>query len=85
MDYCIVNAEGMIENMIAVDDEAFAAEIGALPGYEGALIGGLYVPPAEPESEPELTTEQRLTELEEAFALLLSGATGETEVAADET
>ena len=50
MDYCIVNAEGIIENII-VADESFAAEIGALPTYDGAAIGGAYAPP-EPEPEP---------------------------------
>ena len=51
MEYCIVNADGIIENII-VADESFAAEIGALPYYDGAAIGGAYAPP-EPESEPE--------------------------------
>lgn len=50
MDFCIVNADGIIENII-VADEAFAAEIGALPYYDGAEIGGAYAPP-EPEPEP---------------------------------
>ena len=50
MDYCIVNADGIIENII-VADEPFAAEIGALPSYDGAAIGGAYAPP-EPEPEP---------------------------------
>lgn len=51
MEFCIVNAEGIIENIILAD-EAFASEIGALPGYDGAAIGGAYAPP-EPEPEPE--------------------------------
>lgn len=45
------------------------------------------LPMPEPEPEPtdqELTTEQRVTDLEEAMELLLSGATGETEVAENE-
>lgn len=50
MDYCIVNADGIIENII-VADESFAVEIGALPSYDGAAIGGAYAPP-EPEPEP---------------------------------
>lgn len=49
MDYCIVNADGIIENII-VADEAFATEIGALPSYDGAAIGAVYSPP-EPELE----------------------------------
>lgn len=55
MDFCIVNADGIIENII-VADESFAAEIGAFPYYEGAAIGGAYAPPEpEPEPEPELS------------------------------
>ena len=45
MEFCIVNADGIIENMI-VADESFASEIGALPGYEGTAIGAAYAPPA---------------------------------------
>ena len=44
MIYCIVDADGVIENII-VADEAFAEEIGALPYYEGAEIGTAYAPP----------------------------------------
>ena len=51
MDYCIVNADGIIENIIVADKD-FAVEIGALPSYDGAAIGGAYAPP-EPEPEPE--------------------------------
>lgn len=49
MDYCIVNADGIIENIIVADEE-FAAEIGALPSYERAIIGTAYNPSA-PEDE----------------------------------
>ena len=64
MEFCIVNADGIIENII-VADESFAAEIGALPGYEGAAIGQAYAPPEpEPEPEPEPTTEDRVAALE---------------------
>ena len=51
MIFCIVNADGIIENII-VADESFAAEIGALPSYDGATIGEAYAPP---EPEPELS------------------------------
>lgn len=50
MNYCIVDADGIIENII-VADEAFASEIGAVPSYDGAVIGEAYAPPA-PEPEP---------------------------------
>lgn len=53
MEYCIVNDDGIIENII-VSESDFAAEIGARPSYEGAAIGGAYDPPTpEPEPEPE--------------------------------
>ena len=64
MEFCIVNSDGIIENII-VADESFAAEIGALPGYEGAAIGQAYAPPEpEPEPEPSPTTEDRVAALE---------------------
>ena len=38
MEYCIVE-DGVIVNIIVAEAD-FAAEIGALPGYDGAAIGG---------------------------------------------
>ena len=45
MDYCIVNSEGVIANIIVCEDAATAAEFGAVESYEGAHIGGQYEPP----------------------------------------
>lgn len=45
MNYCIVNDENIIENII-VADETFAESIGAKPSYDGAAIGESYNPPA---------------------------------------
>lgn len=45
MNYCIVNDENVIENII-VADETFAESIGAKPSYDGAAIGESYNPPA---------------------------------------
>ena len=67
MNYCIVNADGIIENIIVCDAD-FAAELGALPSYDGAAIGGVYDPPA-PEPAPP-TTEERVTALESENAML---------------
>lgn len=67
MDYCIVNSEGIIVNIIVAEAD-FAAEIGALPGYDGAAIGGAYTPPP-PEPEPP-TTDERLEKLETENKLL---------------
>ena len=45
MNYCIVNDDNIIENIIVADDE-FALSIGAKPSYDGATIGAAYNPPA---------------------------------------
>lgn len=66
MEYCIVE-DGVIVNMIVAEAD-FAAEIGALPGYDGAAIGGAYTPPP-PEPEPP-TTDERLEKLESENKLL---------------
>lgn len=60
MEYCIVE-DGVIVNMIVAEAD-FAGEIGALPAYAGAAIGGAYTPPP-PEPEPP-TTDERLEKLE---------------------
>ena len=44
MNYCIVNDENIIENIIVADEE-FAELIGAKPSYDGAAIGEAYNPP----------------------------------------
>jgi len=44
MNYCIVNDENIIENIIVADEE-FAESIGAKPSYDGAAIGEAYNPP----------------------------------------
>lgn len=44
MNYCIVNDENVIENII-VADETFAESIGAKPSYDGVTIGAAYNPP----------------------------------------
>lgn len=63
MDYCIVE-DGVIVNMIVAEAD-FAAEIGALPGYDGAAIGAAYSPPSSPP-----TTDERLAKLETENKLL---------------
>lgn len=45
MNYCIVNDENVIQNIIVADEE-FAESIGAKPSYDGATIGAAYNPPA---------------------------------------
>lgn len=70
MEYCIVE-DGVIVNMIVAEAD-FAAEIGALPAYEGAAIGGAYTPPP-PEPEPP-TTDERLEKLEAELVSAQSAA-----------
>lgn len=67
MEYCIVE-DGVIVNMIVAEAD-FAAEIGALPAYEGATIGEPYAPP-DPPVQP--TLEERVTALENAIEKGLS-------------
>lgn len=58
MNYCIVNDENVIENIIVADEE-FALSIGAKPSYDGATIGKAYSPPA-----PPAPIDERVTTLE---------------------
>lgn len=68
MEYCIVE-NGVIVNMIVAEAD-FAEEIGALPAYAGAAIGGAYTPPP-PEPEPP-TTDERVAKLESENSKLKS-------------
>ena len=45
MDYCIINSEGIIVNIIVCEDADTAEAFGAVESYEGARIGEKYVPP----------------------------------------
>lgn len=62
MDYCIVNSENIIENIIVCEDEATAEAFGAVPSYDGAAIGKAYDPPPVPDPAP--NTEDRVATLE---------------------
>ena len=64
MNYCIVNDENVIENIIVADEE-FALSIGAKEGYDGAAVGDTYSPPPPPP-----TIDERVTTLESDNALL---------------
>ena len=67
MDYCILNDETIIENMIVCEDDATAELFGAVPAYEGARIGDIYQPPVPPP-----TLEARVASLENAIERGLS-------------
>ena len=45
MDYCIVNSEGIIVNIIVCEDAATAEAFGAVASYAGARIGEKYESP----------------------------------------
>lgn len=45
MNYCILDSEKIIINMIVCESNEIAAEFDALPSYDGAKIGDKYNPP----------------------------------------
>ena len=45
MNYCILDSEKIIINIIVCESDEIAAEFGALPSYDGAKIGDKYNPP----------------------------------------
>ena len=65
MDYCIVNSDSIIENIIVCESDEIAAQFGAVTSYDGAAIGGKYSPPPPPP-----TTDERLEKLEAENKLL---------------
>ena len=52
MNYCIVNADGIIENIIVCESDEVAAQFGAVASYDGAAIGEAYSPPPPPPIPP---------------------------------
>ena len=70
MNYCIVNADGIIENIIVCESDEVAAQFGAVASYDGATIGEAYSPPPPPP-----TTEERVAALEAASDRLDAQAT----------
>lgn len=70
MNYCIVNPDGIIENIIVCESDEVAAQFGAVASYDGAAIGEAYSPPPPPP-----TTEERLAALETASDRLDAQAT----------
>lgn len=65
MNYCIVNPDGIIENIIVCENDEVAAQFGAAASYDGATIGEAYNPPPPPP-----TTEERVAALEAENKLL---------------
>lgn len=65
MNYCIVDADGIIENIIVCESDEVAAQFGAVASYDGAAIGEAYSPPPLPP-----TNGERLAALESENAML---------------
>lgn len=65
MNYCILDDIGDITNIIICDSAEAAQELGAVPGYAGAMIGACYAPPPLPPPAP--SAEERIAALEEAL------------------
>ena len=70
MNYCIVNSDGIIENIIVCESDEVAAQFGAVASYDGPAIGEAYNPPPPPP-----TTEERVAALEAASDRLDAQAT----------
>lgn len=70
MNYCIVNSDSIIENIIVCESDEVAAQFGAVASYDGATIGKPYNPPPPPP-----TTEERVAALEAASDRLDAQAT----------
>lgn len=70
MNYCIVNADSIIENIIVCESDEVAAQFGAVASYDGAAIGEAYSPPPPPP-----TNGERLAALEAASDRLDAQAT----------
>ena len=52
MNYCILSDANTIINIIACENDDTAAQLGAVPSYDGARIGDPYNLPPEPDPEP---------------------------------
>lgn len=59
MNYCIVNSDGIIENIIVCESDEIAAQFEAVASYDGAAIWEKYSPPPPPP-----TTDERVAKLE---------------------
>lgn len=70
MNYCIVNSDSIIENIIVCESDEVAAQFWAVASYDGATIGKPYNPPPPPP-----TTEERVAALEAASDRLDAQAT----------
>jgi Carbohydrate binding domain. len=75
MNYCIMNADGIIENIIVCESDEVSAQFGAVASYDGAAIGEAYSPPPPPP-----TTEERVAALENENAMLKAQVSAQSAV-----
>lgn len=76
MNYCIVDADSIIENIIVCESDEVAAQFGAVASYDGATIGEAYSPPPPPP-----TTEERVAALESENTMLKAQVNAQSAVA----
>lgn len=76
MNYCILDENGIITNIIVCDDDATAERMGAVKGYDMARIGELY----DPYNYHALTeANSRISELELLINNLISASSSKTD------
>lgn len=76
MNYCIVDENGIITNIIVCDDDATAEKMCAVKGYAMARIGELY----DPYNYHALTeANSRISELELLINNLISASSSKTD------
>lgn len=71
MNYCIVDENNVVTNIIVCDDEKTAKELGAVFYYDGAEIGKTY----DPYNYYALTELQRKVEAQKQLLDTLTGVT----------
>lgn len=62
-DYCILNDDNIVENIIVCESDDIAAQFNAIPSYNSAKIGDTYNPPVIEEPPPEPTDTEILNKL----------------------
>jgi hypothetical protein len=70
MNYCILDEDGIITNMIDCDDPEEAEKIGAVPENPGLWIGDKYVAPPDPLPQP---TEMEQLRADVDYLLMMEG------------
>lgn len=81
MNYCIVDDNNIISNIIVCDDDATAKKMGAISGYDGATIGTKYDPYnyyAVAELKQKLNEQQTLLNEQEELIGVLTGTSTTT-------